>query len=103
MTERTLANVPIEEEVRELAFGLWCGQGGRSPARTSQLLEEAGYKVKPNTIGQWAHRDGWHLKASEMLASVAPGMVRETAINLMHASLVGSRWLVEAAHHLEET
>lgn len=85
MTARTLDNIPIDQEIRELAYELWATDGGRSPARVSQLLRDAGHEVLPNTVGQWARRDGWDARFAELVRANFDGLRGQTVARLVSA------------------
>lgn len=103
MTERTLANIPIDVEIRELAFALWCREGGRSPARVSKLLGIAGHDVKPDTIAKWVERGSWAQRIDTEMAAALPGMYREIALGLVANGVVGYRLYATMAAEYERT
>jgi hypothetical protein len=103
LTPLTPSNLAIDAEIRELAYGLWAGECGRSPSKVSAKLAQAGYSVQPDTISQWAHREQWAAKVEEELIAALPGIMRETAAGLVANGVLAQRLMTKSLHRLEET
>src|SRR6478609_3436019 len=102
MTSMTVA---IDNESRELAYRIWCGPGGQSPAKVSRILAAEPYcrDVRSNTIAQWAIRDDWPARRAKDIGGALGGMEQETAANLVAAGNLASREILAAVIEYQET
>jgi hypothetical protein len=91
LTAPSPTNTTIDKEIRELAYGLWASQAGRSPKKTSDLLAAMGHPVQPDTISHWTIRDNWAERVDRELSAALPGMRRETALNLVAQGVIAAR------------
>lgn len=86
--------IPIED--RQRAFEVWYIEAGRSPKATSKILKQMyDIEIRPNTISEWTRVHDWHIKANNLLATIAPGMKVEMLSNIMVAGVKASRLLSE--------
>lgn len=78
------------EDVRELAFQVWCFVAGRSIKRTAEMLRtEHGHDVPARTLSDWTTRYDWAAEYDRRIASIAPDVRRQILGGILMGALQG--------------
>lgn len=90
-------HTPSADELKLLAFRLWCFDAARDPATVSRLIEErTGVTVEPRTIRKWSSGERWAVAAvdfGQMFSETSRSTVDAT---LMQGVVKAVRWMVDS-------